>query len=73
MKFNVAFTLATTDDIRDLIEIQNQAFYDDYIKFGECPGYGRTYESMKHSVENCIVYITTVDYIPVYSCLVKRS
>ena len=56
MKYDIAFDLATTDDIGDLIDIQNQAFYDDYIKYGNCPGYGRTYENMKSSVENRIVY-----------------
>jgi ribosomal protein S18 acetylase RimI-like enzyme len=61
MKYNVLFTQATNDDIQDLIEVQNQAFYDDYIKYGECPGYGRTYESMKRSIGNCIVYKIMVD------------
>ena len=61
MKYNVLFTQATNDDIQDLIEVQNQAFYDDYMKYEECPGYGRTYESMKRSIGNCIVYKIMVD------------
>lgn len=38
-----------------LIEIYNASFYDDYIKYGECPAYGRTRESMESSKELIIV------------------
>ncbi|WP_312648962.1 GNAT family N-acetyltransferase [Aminipila sp.] len=73
MIYNVIFSLATNDDIEDLIEIQNKAFYDDYIKYGECPGYGRTYESMKLSVENCAVYKIMVDEILVGNIIVRDN
>mgnify|MGYP001183436669 FL=1 len=36
-------------DITDaelLIDIYNFAFYSDYIKYGECPAYGKTKEMM---------------------------
>ena len=73
MKYDVLFTLATKDDIKNLIEIQNKAFCDDYMKYGECPGYGRTYESMKRSIENCIVYKIMVDNIIVGDIIVRDN
>lgn len=42
---------ATIDDVDELIHIYNAAFYDDYVKYGECPAYGRSYERMKTSIE----------------------
>jgi GNAT superfamily N-acetyltransferase len=61
MKYAIQFVRATTEDIMDLINIQNLAFYNDYVEYGYCPGYGRTYESMKDSVENRIVYKIMAD------------
>lgn len=40
-------------DIADaelLIDIYNSAFYSDYIKYGECPAYGKTKEMMRQSI-----------------------
>ncbi len=34
-----------------LIELYNASFYEDYIKYGECPAYGRSRESMEESIE----------------------
>jgi Predicted acetyltransferase len=61
MNYEIEFIIATTKDIKDLIKVQNQAFYSDYIKYGYCPGYGRTYESMKTCLENRIVYKIIAD------------
>jgi len=73
MKQEISFGLATTEDIGDLIAIQNQAFYDDYVKYGNCPGYGRTYESMKSSVENCIAYKIMMDGTIVGDIIVRDN
>lgn len=56
MEYAVEFVCATTNDILDLIDVQNQAFFSDYVKYGYCPGYGRTYENMQSTLENRIVY-----------------
>ncbi|MBR0138705.1 MAG: GNAT family N-acetyltransferase [Firmicutes bacterium] len=42
---------ADTDDIEVLIDIYNSAFCDDYLKYGQCPAYGRTRESMEQSLK----------------------
>lgn len=35
------------EDADLLVDIYNQSFYQDYIKYGERPAYGRTKEQMK--------------------------
>ena len=57
----ILFEPAKLEDIEDFIRVQNLSFYEDYIKYGCCPGYGRTYESMKTSMETCIVYKIVAD------------
>lgn len=42
---------ATKEDALKLIEVQNKAFYADYVKYGACPGYERNIESMIKSIE----------------------
>lgn len=42
---------ANKKDADLLINIYNKSFYNDYIKYGECPGYGKTRESMEDSIE----------------------
>ena len=37
-------------DAEVLIDIYNSAFHDDYLRYGRCPAYGHTKESMKRSV-----------------------
>ena len=48
-----------------LIEIYNASFYDDYIKYGECPAYGRTREVMEASIEKFPKLIIYCDDIPI--------
>jgi hypothetical protein len=38
---------ANIEDADLLIKLYNEAFYDDYIRYGECPAYGRTRENME--------------------------
>jgi ribosomal protein S18 acetylase RimI-like enzyme len=56
---------AKREDADMLIEIYNASFYDDYIKYGECPAYGRTRESMEASIEKFSKLIIYCDDIPV--------
>ena len=39
-------------DAKLLIEIYNSSFYSDYVKYGECPAYGKTKEIMEKSIRN---------------------
>ena len=46
----IDFRKAELSDATVLIDIYNSAFYDDFIKYGECPAYGRTKEQMEQSI-----------------------
>lgn len=47
---NIEFRKADTADAEVLIDIYNASFYNDYIRYGECPAYGRTKEMMEQSI-----------------------
>ena len=68
---SIKFEKATADDTNNLIEIQNKAFYSDFEKYGECPGYNRSYESMKSSIENALTFKILVDDIIVGDIIVS--
>lgn len=57
----IQFVRADIKDVDALIKVRNLCFYEDYIKYGECPGYNITYESMLNSVVNKIVYNIIAD------------
>ena len=46
----IEFREAIVADAKLLIEIYNSAFYKDFIRYGECPAYGRSIEEMQHSI-----------------------
>lgn len=69
---NITFNKATICDIEKSIEIQNQSFYNDFLKYGSCPSYQRTPERMKEIIENEIVYLIFYDHILVGCVIVKR-
>ncbi|GLB32212.1 hypothetical protein LAD12857_41350 [Lacrimispora amygdalina] len=48
---NISYRKAQKEDADLLVQIYNAAFYDDYIRYGECPAYGRTRERMEKSLE----------------------
>lgn len=52
----IEFTRATVEDVDKLIDVQNESFYSDYIKYGECPGYDHSKESMTSIVLNKFTY-----------------
>ena len=47
---SVEYRKAELNDAELLISIYNAAFYDDYIRYGECPAYGKTKEMMERSI-----------------------
>lgn len=53
---DIKFERATIDDIEALINVRNQSFYSDYVKYGECPGYNISKENMTNSILNTISY-----------------
>ena len=52
----IEFEKASVDDVDELINVRNQSFYEDYVKYGECPGYNLTKETMTEIILNRIVY-----------------
>ncbi len=62
---SLKYVKAKKEDSDMLIEIYNASFYDDYIKYGECPAYGRTRESMEASIEKFPKLIIHYDDNPV--------
>ena len=46
------YKYADTSDADVLIEIYNSAFHDDFIRYGECPAYGRSREDMEQSIQD---------------------
>ena len=53
---NIKFERATVDDADELINVRNQSFYEDYVRYGECPGYNTSKERMTNTILNRIVY-----------------
>ena len=51
---------ATIEDAEVLVDIYNKAFYEDFLKYGECPGYGKSVSDMKKSINETSKYIAYV-------------
>ena len=56
---------ADISDAETLIAIYDSAFHDDYIRYGECPAYGRSKEDMEQSVRDLPKVIAYDQGIPV--------
>lgn len=50
---------ADISDAEVLVTIYNSAFYDDFIRYGYCPAYGRSKENMEQSI---LDYPKTIAY-----------
>ena len=61
----IEFREADITDAETLIEIYNSAFYSDFIKYGECPAYGRTKEQMEQSIRDFPKFLIMCDGRPV--------
>ena len=61
----IEFKKADITDAELLIEIYNSAFYSDFIKYGECPAYGRTIEQMEQSIRDFPKFLIMCDGRPV--------
>ena len=68
----IAFRKADLSDAELLIEIYNASFYQDYIKYGECPAYGKTKEMMRQSIMDTPKFLILCDEKPV-GCISCRK
>ncbi len=56
---------AIKSDTDLMIDIYNSSFYDDYVRYGECPGYGKTKSQMEASILRFPKHIIMKNGIPV--------
>lgn len=68
----IAFRKADVTDAELLIGIYNSSFYQDYIRYGECPAYGKTVEMMRQSIMECPKFLILYDEKPV-GCISCRE
>lgn len=61
----IEYRQAAPEDADLLIEICDASFYSDYIRYGICPGYGRTKEQMEESIIRRPKHIILCDNKPV--------
>lgn len=61
----LTYRKATILDANLLTDIYNSSFYDDYVRYGECPGYGKSKNQMEQSILKFPKYIIIKDNIPV--------
>jgi ribosomal protein S18 acetylase RimI-like enzyme len=69
----IRFEKAKLSDADELINIRNQSFYEDYVKYGECPGYNLNKENMTEIILNRILYNVICDNKIVGSISVKEN
>ena len=58
---NIVIERACKDDALKLIKTRNKSFYDDFINFGECPGYNISVDAMKQRIQDAFIYKIIVD------------
>lgn len=46
----IEYRQATPQDAELLVQIYNASYYSDHLKYGECPGYGKSKEIMEESI-----------------------
>ena len=68
----IEFRQAALEDAELLINIYNASFYSDYLRYGSCPGYGKTKEMMEESISKYPKYIILCDNEPVGSISCKN-
>ena len=68
----IEYRQAASDDAELLVSIYNASFYGDHLRYGACPGYGRTKEMMEASIREHPKYIILCDKKPVGCVSCKR-
>ena len=61
----IEFRKAVPADAELLVGIYDSSFYSDYIRYGECPAYGRTREMMEQSIVDYPKFLIISDGRPV--------
>lgn len=61
----IDYRKANVKDAELLIDIYNSSFYNDFVRYGECPAYGKTKEMMEKSIMRYPKFIILCDGKPV--------
>ena len=67
----IEYRRATKEDAEVLVNIYNASFYDDYVRYGSCPGYGITKEAMEKTISTYQKYVILCDQEPVGCVSIK--
>lgn len=70
---NIEFKLANKEDVKKLVEVQSKSFYEDYVRYGECPSYNEPEEKMLDLIKNAIVYKILKDNEIVGDIIIRRK
>ncbi|MBP2651430.1 MAG: hypothetical protein H6Q74_2255 [Firmicutes bacterium] len=72
---NITFEIAGEEDALALIEVRNKSFYDDFIRFGECPGYNISITEMKQLITKLFTYKIIADgkIIGNIQCFIRKA
>ncbi len=55
---NIILEKAKEKDINEILALQKEIFYDDFIKYGLCPAYTETFEGLKDYLDkNQLIYL----------------
>ncbi len=61
----IEYRRAALEDAELLVNIYNASFYDDYLRYGFCPGYGIAKEKMEETISTYQKYVILCDKEPV--------
>ena len=61
----IEFRDATIEDAELLMKLYNASFYSDYLRYGACPGYGKTKAMMEESIRKDPKHVILCDHEPV--------
>ncbi len=53
---DIQFERASLEDADILISVQNQSFFSDFNKYGVCPGYNQSYDTMARNITDNYTY-----------------
>ena len=62
---NIEYRKAALEDAELLVHIYDASFYNDYLRYGTCPGYGMTKEKMEETIDAYQKYVILYDHEPV--------
>ncbi len=61
----IAYRKAAIEDAGLLIDIYNASFYSDYLRYGACPGYGKSKDMMEEAIRRYPKHLILCDDRPI--------